>query len=182
MLFRSRKGDGGLVGVSSIVSVGEAPSLKKQKSESASAEDCNDLIRFLKTKGLSDIAFKFSKQMRMSKVEDFMSLDVEDLEDPDLSFLKGWEKKKLIKLVAAGTAHSFSPGCKDQSNVKVDPNATTDSSTDFSGAETEDTDSDDDVALAVRNLGNLDDLVAHLKGFMGELIGEAKLREMGNDS
>jgi len=48
--------------------------------------------------------------------------------------------------------------------------------------EQKDTDSDDDVALAVRNLGNLDDLVAHLKGFMGELIGEAKLREMGNDS
>jgi len=28
--------------------------------------------------------------------------------------------------------------------------------------------------LAVRNLGNLDDLVAHLKNFMGELMGEAK--------
>ena len=85
------------------VSDGEGTSLKTQKSESASAEDCKDLIRFLKTKGLSDIAFKFSKQMRMSKVEDFMLLDVEVLGDPDLSFLKGWEKKKLIKLVAAHT-------------------------------------------------------------------------------
>jgi len=132
---KKRKGDGGLVGVPDNVNDGDCTSLKKYKLESASAEDCNELIRFLKTRDISDIAFKFSKQMRMSKIEDFMSLDVEDWEDPDLYFLKGWENRKLIKLVAAGTAQLCSPGCEDQCDVQVVPNATTDSSTDFSGAE-----------------------------------------------
>jgi len=148
----------------------EGPNSKKQKSESTSAEDCNE-FKFLKTKGISDITSKFCGQMRMSKVEDFMSLDADDWEDPDLSFPKGWEKKNLMRLVAAGIAHYFSSGSEYQSNVQAVSDAATDSSTDRSS---EDSDSDDDVALAVKNLGTLDDLVTHLKCFIGELTRDGQ--------
>jgi len=145
---------------------------KRQDMESTSdRDDSNELIVYLKSKGFPKIAKKFCDQMRMSEVGDFVRMDEEDWEDPDLLFLKRWEKKKLIRLAAARIAHCFSSGCEDQINVQVVPKASTDSSTDLSS---EDTDSDDDVAVAVRNLGNLDDLVTHLKLFIGELMRDGQ--------
>jgi len=110
---KKRKGDDGFVGVLSDVSDVKGTISKKQKSESALVEVCNGLIRFLKTKGISDIAVKFCQQMRMLELEDFMSLEAENWEDPDLAFLQEWKKKKLVKLVAAGIAHSFFSSSED---------------------------------------------------------------------
>jgi len=110
---QKRKGDDGFVGVLSDVSDGKGTISKKQKSESALAEVCNGLIRFLKTKGISDIAVKFCQQMCMRELEDVMSLEAENWEDSDLAFLQEWKKKNLVKLVAAGIAHSFFSGSED---------------------------------------------------------------------
>ena len=110
---KKREGDDGFVGVLSDVSDGKGTLSKKQKSESALADVCNGLIRFLKTKGISDIAVKFCQQMCMHGLEDFMSLEAENWEDPDLAFLQEWKKKKLVKLVAAGIAHSFFSSSED---------------------------------------------------------------------
>jgi len=60
-------------------------------------ESC-ELVRFLSSKGLRQVAERFSKSLRMELVEDLGSLVQEDLADPDLAFLKGWEKRKLLKL------------------------------------------------------------------------------------
>ena len=88
-----------------------------------------------------------------------------------LSSQQIWDKKTFIGLAAARIAHYFSPGSEYQSNVQAVSYAANDSSTDRSS---EDTDSDDDVALAGRNLGNLDDLATHLKDFIGELTGNGQ--------
>jgi len=61
--------------------------------------DCNELVRFLKDKGLSTIAAKFSRTIGMELVEDLGMLQTEDLEGPDFSFLRRWHKQKLVKLI-----------------------------------------------------------------------------------
>jgi len=158
--------DRSLVGVSSTSSVDEGPGSKRQKSVCTSAEDCNELIDFLKTEGLPLIAAKFCYLMRMQKLIDFMNLEEEDWEEKDLSFLRNWEKKKLIRLVAGCTAHSLS-GNEGQSDVPIISETPTQRST----YTCEKKDSDNEVAVAVKNLGNLDDLVSHLRLFIGELMG-----------
>jgi hypothetical protein len=70
--------------------------------------DCNELVRFLKSKGLSAIAARFSEVMGMSLIDQFKQLQAEDLDDPDLSFLKRWHKQDLMKLVQQITAASVS--------------------------------------------------------------------------
>jgi len=76
----------------------------------------------------------------------------------------------MMMHAAVGIAHCFA-GTGIQSNVPFLPDAATDSSADVFS---EDTDSDNDVAVAVRNLGNLNDLVAHLIVFIKELTHGAK--------
>jgi hypothetical protein len=74
----------------------------------ATDSDCNELVRFLKGKGLGAIAARFSDVMGMQWVRHFEKLQAEDLDDPDLSFLKRWQKQALIVLVQGITARSAS--------------------------------------------------------------------------
>ena len=50
-------------------------------------------------KGLSAIAAQFSEAMGMELVEDLGRLHAEDLEDSDMTFLRRWQKEKLMELV-----------------------------------------------------------------------------------
>jgi hypothetical protein len=74
-----------------------------------SDSDCNELVRFLKGKGLSAIAARFSEVMGMELVEDLERLQAEDLDDPEFSFLRRWHKQKLIELVQGITAGKCEP-------------------------------------------------------------------------
>jgi hypothetical protein len=71
----------------------------------SSGGDCNELVGFLKTKGLRSIAAKFSEGMGMELVEDLKRLQARDLEDADVAFLKRWQKEKLLELAS---------GCRGQ--------------------------------------------------------------------
>ena len=70
--------------------------------------DCNELVRFLKGKGLSAIAPRFSEVMGIELVHHFGKLQAEDFDDPELSFLKRWKKQELIELVQGIAACSAS--------------------------------------------------------------------------
>ena len=61
-------------------------------------DDCNELIRFLTNKGLSKIAIQFSKAMKMELIEDLSFLETEDLERADMSFLRPWHKRELMRI------------------------------------------------------------------------------------
>jgi hypothetical protein len=72
-----------------------------------SDSDCNELVRFLKGKGLSAIAPRFSEVMGMDLVEDLKRLQAEDLDYPEFSFLRRWHKQALMELaqkIAAASA------------------------------------------------------------------------------
>jgi hypothetical protein len=66
--------------------------------------DCNELVRFLKDKGLSAI----SEVMGIELVHHFGKLQAEDFDDSELSFLKRWQKQELIELVQGIAACSAS--------------------------------------------------------------------------
>ena len=72
----------------------------------AADSDCNELVRFLKDKGLSAIAVRFSETMGMELVEDLGRLQAADLDHPDLSFLWQWQRAKLLELVQSIPAGS----------------------------------------------------------------------------
>jgi hypothetical protein len=85
--------------------------------------------------------------MYMSLVADLRYLQAEDLEDPDLSFLRRWQKQELMELVQSITAAAARPGDRFDDNGAVWGSA--------SGSG-DDVDSRFDAALAKRR-GNLED-------------------------
>ena len=126
--------------------------------------DSTELVRFLKDKGLSAIAARFSEAMGMELVEHFGKLQIEDLDDPDLKFLKPWQKKTLVELVRDITARSAS--LRDS-----DLNAS-----DLSGADTASeggdtaSESGDDGAMfeaaLAKHQGNSARFQEHMQGFI----------------
>ena len=89
--------------------LGVAVRRRTRPSEAVATDsDCNELVRFLNGKGLSAIAARFSDVMGLKLVRHFEKLQAEDLDDPDLSFLKRWQKQELIELVQGITAGSAS--------------------------------------------------------------------------
>jgi hypothetical protein len=77
-----------------------------QEVQDQSDRDCNELVRFLKGKGLSAIAARFSEVTGIELVEDLEMLQAEDLEGH--SFLTRFHKQKLMKLALSKTAASAS--------------------------------------------------------------------------
>jgi len=59
----------------------------------------NELVRFLRSKGLAKVAVRFSQEMGMVSVTDLLRMREEDLDDPRFSFLRGWHKEKLREVV-----------------------------------------------------------------------------------
>jgi hypothetical protein len=66
------------------------------------------LVRFLKDKGLSAIAARFSDLMGIELVDHFGKMQAEDFDDPELSFLRRWQKQVLIELAQSIAAVSAS--------------------------------------------------------------------------
>ncbi len=73
---------------------------------SVSDTDCNELVRFLKAKGLGSIALKVSEALGVENIENLKDLRTEDLEDPCFAFLKPMQKRILLKLAAESIAHA----------------------------------------------------------------------------
>ena len=92
----------------------KSPDGKKAKQDSASASidsDCNELVRFLKGKGLGSIALQFSETLGIENIENLKDVMKEDLDDPCCSFLKPAQKRILLQLVAEIIAHA--PSLRD---------------------------------------------------------------------
>ena len=75
---------------------------------SVSDSDCNELVRFLKDKGLSSIAPQFSEVLGIDKIENLKDLIKEDLMDPCCAFLKPIHKRTLLRNAAECIAVSQS--------------------------------------------------------------------------
>ena len=131
--------------------------------------DCNELVRFLKGKGLSAIAPRFSEVMGIELVHHFGKLQAEDFDDPELSFLKRWQKQELIELVQGITAGSAS--LRDSSlDDNIRSAADTASEGDDTASESaDDADSSVDAVLA-KHPGNPEDFQTHMKGFITDLL------------
>eukprot|EP00802_Teleaulax_amphioxeia_P010990 Tamp_11020.p1 GENE.Tamp_11020~~Tamp_11020.p1 ORF type:complete len:399 (+),score=82.99 Tamp_11020:275-1471(+) len=134
-------------------------------SQECSSVGSNELVAFLRSQGLSAIAKQFSEQMGMELAEDLSELVKEDLDD--LTFLKRWQKQKLIKLAMNFTAHTLSV-----SHSSVDEG-------DLSGADTasegngnaSDCELDfEEEVVAFRHPGQPEDFREHMQGFMEDFL------------
>jgi hypothetical protein len=139
----------------------------------ATDSDCNELVRFLNGEGLSAIAARFSYVMGLKLVRHFKKLQAEDLDDPDLSFLKRWQKQELIELVQGITARSASirdSGLDDSIEAAVlscDDTASEGNST--ASESGDDSDSSFEAALA-KHPGNPEDFQKHMKRLMQDFL------------
>jgi len=131
--------------------------------------DCNELVRFLKHKRLSAIAARFSEVMGMELVLHFGKLQAEDLDDPDLSFLKRWQKQELMELVQGITTGSAS--LRDRG---IDDRVLSGANTASEVVETAPESGDDaesavDAAVA-KHPGNPEDFQEYMKGFIQDFV------------
>jgi len=131
--------------------------------------DCNELVRFLNSKGLSAIAARFSDVMGMQWVRHFEKLQAEDLDDPDLSFLKRWQKQELIVLVQGITARSASLRDSGLDDSILSGADTASEGGDTASERGDDEDSYFDATLA-KHPGNPEDFQEHMKGFITDLL------------
>jgi hypothetical protein len=139
------------------------------KEAVATDGDCNELVRFLKGKGLSAIAARFSEVMGIELVHHFGKLQAEDLEDPDLSFMKRWQKQELMELVQGITAVSAS--LRDSS---LDDSIRSGADTVSDGGDTT-SESGDDADLSVdtvlaKHPGNPAGFQEHMSGFICDFL------------
>lgn len=134
--------------------------------------DCNEVVRFLEGKGLTKIAVQFSEAMGMELVEDLSRLQEPDLNDADLSFLKRWQKQKLLELARDLAANAL---CLNESEL--------------SGADTSDDEvseperSDHDLeCIAIKHPGSPDDFQEHMGGFIRDLFEFMEVSEADRDT
>ena len=146
----------------------------------AADSDCNELVRFLKDKGLSAIAARFSEAMGMELVEDLRMLQTEDLDDPDLSFLKRWQKEKLLVLARNITARSASlrDSMLNDSGLSAADTASERSDTASEGGD--DIDLTFDTVL-IRHPDNPADFQEHMTGFVSGFLAYMKVGVEADD-
>jgi len=137
-------------------------------------DNCCELVIFLTSKGLGDIASRFCKTVGTKLKDDFMSLHSADFEDQALFCLNPLMRQKLIALTMAGIAYSFSSACNDDGQELPTPansqNDDLDSSC-YSSAETVSdcglSEDDTDVEiLATKHSGNPEEFQKHMLGFI----------------
>ena len=138
--------------------------------------DCNELIRFLRDKGLRAIAAKFSEEMGMELVEDLMLLKQEDLDDPDFKFLRRWHKKRLLELARDCTAHALSLTALNDSDLSEADTASR-------GADTDSESGDDSYfeMVACKHEGDHEDFQRHMRAFIREFLGYLWITESSID-
>ena len=108
-------------------------------------DDCNEVVKLLKDKELGEMAVHFCNVMRMRSLSQLRRLQEEDLDDPELSFLKRWEKKTLIEIVRDVTA------CAASLNTSV-------LSGDGTATQVDDSASEISLSKSTDNLGAFSDL------------------------
>ena len=131
--------------------------------------ECNELIAFLTSKGLTAIAARFAQEMRLEFVQDFESLQKEDFDDPGLSFLKRWERSKLMRLAVEATAHVLSP---DESTLSG-----ADTASEGGDSESECDDNSHSEVVAIKHLGDLSNFQEHMRGFVHDFLEFMTLTE-----
>jgi hypothetical protein len=134
--------------------------------------DANELVRFLKGKGLSAIAARFSEAIGVESVTALGMLVAEDLEDPDLSFLKPWQKRLLMRLAQDITAKATTAAGDSGLDGSID--AVWGDGGDTAAGDT-DSESGDDAGdifdtVVAKHPGNPKDFQEHMKGFITDLL------------
>jgi hypothetical protein len=130
---------------------------EKQKTAD-SDRDCNELVRFLKDKGLGSIAPQLSEALGVEKIENLQELMKEDLEDPCCAFLKPMQKRILLKLAAEIIAHAQSLRDDALSSVATSEAESSDESGDEQSSSFD--------AVSAKHLGNPADFQKHISGFI----------------
>jgi ankyrin repeat protein len=151
-------------GVSETVSVAAGSSILTPDTVTVDS-DCNKLVRFLKDRGLSAIAARFSEVMGIELVHHFGKLQAEDLDDSDLSFLKRWQKQVLMELVqniTAGSASLRDSGLDDSFLSGAD----TASEASKTASELVDDEEFFYEAALAKHPGDPEDFREHMKGFI----------------
>jgi hypothetical protein len=133
---------------------------------SVSDSDCNELVRFLKDKGLSSIAPQFSKVLGIDKIENLKDLIKEDLEDPCCAFLKPIHKRTLLRVAAESIAHVQSLRDDDLSSAETGSQGSVATSEAESSDESGDDQSSSFDAVSAKHLGNPADFQKHISGFI----------------
>ena len=147
------------------------------KAASAAAPEF-PVVAFLKEHGLSRIAQRLSDELSLEHVSDLKYVNAEKL--GRLDWLVDVPREKLLDLCRCVVADSLSPSEDERRSQAATTPATPDIS-DFSESDTLPSDSGsdheggDEIVFAARNVGNKDELVAHLKMFIHGLMGDSPL-------
>ncbi len=123
-------------------------------SVSVSDSNCNEFVRFLKDKGLSSIAPRFSEAMGIDKIENLKDLMKEDLEDPCRAFLKPIHKIPLLRVAAEHIAHAQSLRDDDLSSAETGSQGSVATSETERSDENGDEQSSSFDAVSAKHLGN----------------------------
>jgi Leucine-rich repeat (LRR) protein len=127
--------------------------------------DNNELVKFLTAEGLNSSAVQVSRALDMVLVKDLRFLKKEYLDDPDLYFLKRWQKEKLMELVQNITAGSASLRDSGLNDSDLSGNDTASEGGDTAAESDDKADGSFDAALA-KHPGNPEDFQEHMKGFI----------------
>jgi hypothetical protein len=133
---------------------------------SVSDSDCNELVRFLKFKGLGSIAPQLSEALGVENIENLQELMKEDLEDPCCAFLKPMQKRILLKLAAESIAHAQSLRDDQLSSAETGSQGSVATSEAESSDESGDEQSSSFDAVSAKHLGNPADFQEHISGFI----------------
>ena len=139
------------------------------------AAHCNELIRFLKDKGLTSVAARFSEQMGMELIADLEMLKEEDLDDPDFSFLRQWHRQNLMLLIQDSIARVLS--IKDTLSESYLSGANTESDRGYSSESGD----EEDVVVATKHPGTPEEFQEHMKGFISDFLDYLWLIEASID-
>ena len=146
------------------VGTADSVALELLTTSELNAAHCNELIRFLQGKGLTSVAQQFSEHMGMELMADLARLREEDLDDPEFSFLRRWQREKLMELVRDSTAHALS--VKDTPSDSYLSGADTESDRGYSSESVD----DEDVLVAVKHPRNPEEFQEHMKGFISDFL------------
>ena len=113
--------------------------------------------------------------MGLESIADLGFLQEADLDDPEVSFLRRWQKQKLMELIRVSTARALSvKGIDDDSSL--------------SGADTEsdrgystESGNEEDVVVAAKHPGNPEEFQERMKGYVSDFLNYLWLIEVGVD-
>ena len=101
--------------------------------------------------------------MGMELIADLSELQQEDFDDPELSFLKRWQKQKLMKLAMGSMSHCLSGSETDLSGDET--------KSEGGDSESECPDKSDSEVVAMKHSGDPGDFQEHMRCFIEDFLG-----------